>query len=391
MNSRVKTGLESYLSEKGKSRSKPKTGLLANPASVLPDFTPAVDAILKKSNIILSALFGPQHGIFAHTQDNMITWNGFNHPILNIPVYSLYGDFRKPSEEMLSNIDELVIDLQDTGTRVYTFASTMFYCIEACAQSGKKIIVLDRPNPVNGEAIEGNVIDDGYYSFVGMLPVSMRHGLTMGELAVLYKKKNKIDCDLKVVKMKGWKREMCFDETGLPWVMPSPNMPATETAAVYPGTVLLEGTNISEGRGTTRPFEIIGTPFIDADKLKNLLESYKLSGVIFRAVHFQPGFNKWKDELCKGVQIHITDKRLFKPYLTGVAIIKAIAELCGKKFRWKKPPYEYEYKKFPIDIISGSEKLRKNIENGRKIDDMEEEWLESAEKYRRLKKETSLY
>ncbi|RMF95458.1 MAG: DUF1343 domain-containing protein [Candidatus Schekmanbacteria bacterium] len=385
-------GLQSYLKKNIKRRSRERIGILYNPASILPDYTSTLEAILKSGNgANITALFGPQHGLFSHTQDNMITWDGFIHPKLNIPVFSLYGEYRKPTEEMLSYIDTLIIDLQDIGTRVYTFASTMFYCIEECAKYGKKIIVLDRPNPINGDYVEGYRTEEDFYSFVGMLPVSMRHGLTMGEMACLYKEYKDIDCEIEIMKMKGWKRNMWFDETYLPWIMPSPNMPTLETAAVYPGIVLLEGTNISEGRGTTKPFEMIGAPYIDSEKLIKELGTYKLKGVFFRETHFQPGFNKWEKKLCNGVHIHITDRKSFKPYITGIAIIRAVSKLFSKNFKWKNPPYEYEYEKVPIDVICGTNRVRKSIENEIKLEEIEEECLEEEKKYMEMRKDFLFY
>ncbi|MBI5376122.1 MAG: DUF1343 domain-containing protein [Candidatus Schekmanbacteria bacterium] len=372
-------------------RTKIKIGLLVNPASVTHDLSPALEKIIKCKNIEIKALYGPQHGIYSHTQDNMITWRGFTHEKLGIPVYSLYGETRVPDEEMLKDIDELVVDLQDVGTRVYTFSSTLFNCMEACSKFGKKLIILDRPNPVNGNSVEGDCLQPQYKSFVGMLEIPMRHGLTMGELAVMYRYERKIDCGLEIYRMKGWKREMWFDDTDLPWVIPSPNMTTFDTAVVYPGTVYLEGTNLSEGRGTTRPFEIIGAPFINPDNFKKELDSYKLPGVYFRSLCFQPSFQKWKDEVCGGIQIHVTDRNKFLPVLTGTALMRAATKLYPEKFEWKKPPYEYEYKKLPIDVIAGNSIFRKQIEETHDIKNIAESWKDDIKGFKKKRKEYLLY
>jgi uncharacterized protein YbbC (DUF1343 family) len=308
------------------------------------------------------------------TQDNMIEWQTFHDQTTGLPVQSLYGETRKPTPEMLSNIDTLVFDLQDVGARVYTFIYTMALAMEACRESGKRFIVLDRPNPINGVQIEGNVLEPGFESFVGMFPIPMRHGMTVGELALMFNQEFGMGCELEVVKMEGWRREMWFDETGLPWVMPSPNMPTLDTAVVYPGSVFFEGTNVSEGRGTTRPFEIIGAPFIDPRVLIEELRRDCLPGVVFRPVYFEPTFHKFAGCLCGGVQIHLTDRNVFKPAITCVAIISAILRLYPNEFAWKQPPYEYVYDKLPFDAINGGSRLREQIEARTPLPEIEEGW-----------------
>jgi uncharacterized protein YbbC (DUF1343 family) len=301
----------------------------------------------------LAAFFGPQHGFLGQTQDNMAEWKTYEHPRLHIPVYSLYGEHREPTAEMLQNIDAVIIDLQDIGARYYTFIWTLYLCMRACEKQGVHVVVLDRPNPINGLTIEGPILHPDYRSFVGMHPVRARHACTIGELARQFRNEAFPDCRLSILPMKNWERAMWFDETGLFWVMPSPNMPTLETATVYPGMCLLEGTNISEGRGTTRPFEIFGAPFIEPEQLCRELNNLKLPGVFFREAHFQPTFHKFAGQLCGGAQLHVVDRNSFRPFATGVEIIKHIRKLCGDQFQWKQPPYEYEWKRLPIEILIG--------------------------------------
>ncbi len=360
-----------------------RIGLLINPASVNRRLTHAIDTALRAKKFKLTSLFGPQHGIWANTQDNMIEWKGFIDKKTGLPVYSLYGDTRKPLPEMLKDIDTLVIDLQDIGSRYYTFIWTMSLVMEACSEIGKIVVVLDRPNPINGIDIEGPVNEEGYFSFVGLKPLPVRHGMTIGEIGLYLKDRFYPSLDLKIIKMEQWKRRLWFDETGLPWVMPSPNMPTLDTATVYPGMCLLEGTNLSEGRGTTRPFEIFGAPFIEPERLVSRLRDFKLKGVFFRPLYFEPTFHKYKGELCGGAQIHVIDRRRFKPFLTAVAILKAVKELYPEKFQWRRPPYEYETEKLPIDILSGSTRLRQFIEEERTLEEMEDWWRKSALQFNR--------
>jgi uncharacterized protein YbbC (DUF1343 family) len=292
---------------------------------------------------------------------------------------------------MLSGIDCLLIDLQDVGTRVYTFATTMGLCLEAAARYKKKVIVLDRPNPINGEQVEGNLLKDGLRSFVGFAPIPMRHAMTMGELARLFNEEREIGADLEVLPMKGYKREYLFAQTGLPWTPPSPNMPTSATAQVYPGQVLLEGTNLSEGRGTSKPFQNFGTPFIDARSLKSQLEKKKLLGCRFEEISFTPQFDKWQGQTCHGLQLHVTDPRAYKPYYTTLAIIQEVMSLWPQDFSWRPPPYEYEFEKLPIDIITGDEEIRRGLEAGRDLDEMEAGWQEGLRSFLAIRKQYLLY
>lgn len=353
-------------------------GLVIHPASVNRKLEYAVDNAVKSKRFILKALFGPQHGIRGETQDNMVEWKGFTDKKTGLPVYSLYSQIRKPTQEMLEHIDALVFDIQDIGARYYTFIWTMELCMQACLENNKSFVILDRPNPIGGHIIEGAMLNMEYASFVGQRPLPVRHGMTVGEIGNYLKDEFYQNLNLYIVKMKNWKRNMWFDMTGLPWVMPSPNMPTPDTAFVYPGMCLLEGTNMSEGRGTTRPFEIFGAPFIEPEALVKQLNEFKLPGVIFRPLYFQPTFQKHVGMTCGGAQMHITNRERFKPFKTGVAIMKAAYDLYPKDFKWKEPPYEYETKKLPIDILAGTDRLRKNIEEGKDLEQMEKWWEEEC-------------
>jgi uncharacterized protein YbbC (DUF1343 family) len=332
-----------------------RIGALLHPASVSSTIE-HTSRVLERYNddlFRLAAFFGPQHGFLGQTQDNMVEWKSYEHPRLRIPVNSLYGEHREPTAEMLRELDVLLIDIQDVGARYYTFIWTMYLCMRACEEQGVAVVVLDRPNPINGVTTEGPVLDVNYKSFVGMHSILVRHGRTIGELAQQFREEAFPKCELSILGMKNWKRQMWFDQTGLPWVMPSPNMPTLDTATVYPGMCLLEGTNISEGRGTTRPFEIFGAPFINAEKLCGELNALNLPGVIFRENYFRPTFHKFAGELCGGAQIHVTERNEFRPFLTGVEIIKHIRKIYGEQFQWMQPPYEYEHENLPIQILLG--------------------------------------
>ncbi len=332
-----------------------RIGALLHPASVSAKLEHA-SRILERHNgdlFRLAAFFGPQHGFLGQTQDNMVEWKSYRHPRLHIPVHSLYGEHREPTAEMLEGLDVLLVDLQDIGARYYTFIWTLYLCVRACEKAGVAVVVLDRPNPITGVITEGPILDPDYKSFVGLHPISVRHGKTIGELAQQFRDEAFPNCRLSVLPMRNWARAMWFDETGLPWVMPSPNMPALDTATVYPGMCLLEGTNISEGRGTTRPFEIFGAPFIETERLCRELNDLKLPGVFFREDYFQPTFHKFAGKLCGGAQLHILDREKFQPFLTGVEIIKCIHKNYPEQFQWKQPPYEYEWKNLPIEVLIG--------------------------------------
>jgi uncharacterized protein YbbC (DUF1343 family) len=387
----MKLGLEVLLDSKLDLLAGARVGLIVNPAAIDSRFDHAADLFHQHPRINLTALFGPQHGIRGETQDNMIEWNTFRDSRTGLPAYSLYGETRKPTPEMLGDVDVLVFDIQDVGTRVYTFIYTMALAMEAARENGKRFIVLDRPNPVGGVQIEGNILAPKFTSFVGMFPIPMRHGMTIGELARMFNGEFGIDCELEAVKMEGWRREMYFDDTGLPWVMPSPNMPTVDTAVVYPGSVMIEGTSVSEGRGTTRPFEIIGAPYIDPYELIAELKKDNLCGLAFRPLHFQPTFHKFAGELCGGIQIHVTDRDAFKPVITGAAIISAIRRFYHDRFEWKQPPYEYVYDKLPFDVINGGARLREQIETGESVAEIEESWRDGLKDFAERRRRYLLY
>ena len=349
-------------------------GLLVHPASVNTRLEHAIGLFMKSRKCSLTALFGPQHGIYGQTQDNMVEWKGFCDPRTGLPVFSLYSDHRKPAPSMLKGIDALVIDLQDIGSRYYTFIWTMELCMQACAEEGKSVIILDRPNPIGGTIIEGTVLEPEYSSFVGQRPLPARHGMTIGEIGLYLRDIFYPSLDLHSITVQGWKRGMWFNECGLPWVLPSPNMPTLDTALVYPGMCLLEGTLMSEGRGTTRPFEIFGAPFIEPEQIAKRLKEFRLPGVSFRPLYFEPAFQKHAGTLCGGAQIHVINKERFRPFKTGVAVLKSVRELYPSELLWRDPPYEYETKRIPFDILAGNSRLRKEIERGETLDHMEEWW-----------------
>lgn len=387
----MRLGLERILSDQLHLIKGCRTGLIVHPASIDSHYRHAADLFYSCSEIELTTLFGPQHGIRGETQDNMIEWEGFEDSRTGLPVYSLYGKSRTPTDEAMSSLDVLVFDVQDVGTRVYTFIYTMALAMQACARTKKRMVVLDRPNPIGGEAVEGNILDPAYASFVGMYPIPMRHGMTVAELALMFNREFDIGCELDVVPMQGWERSNWWDQTGLHWVLPSPNMPTLDTATVYPGTVIFEGTLVSEGRGTTRPFELIGAPYIDPYRLTDFLNCLDLPGVYFRPAYFQPTFHKHSGKLCGGLQLHVTDRKVFKPYLSGIAILYAIYRLYPKDLEWKQPPYEYVEDRLPIDIIFGTDSIRRQIEQGQSLQEIEEAWSKPLSEFMEKRVEYLLY
>lgn len=333
-----------------------RTGALLHGASVTSALRPTLSVLEEMDatgQIKLAALFGPQHGFETTTQDNMIEWRGYRHPRLGIPVHSLYGEHREPTDEMLGGLEVLLIDLVDVGARYYTFIWTMLLCLQAAARRGLTVVVADRPNPINGVDLEGRPQQEDHLSFVGLHPLPVRHGRTIGELAELFRAERVPGVDLVVLPLENWHRAHYIDETGLPWVMPSPNMPTPDTAVVYPGMCLLEGTNLSEGRGTTRPFELFGAPWIDGEKLSGALQGRGLPGVCFREAAFEPGFQKYAGQICRGAQMHVTERRIFRPLRTGLEILQTIRDMYPQDFAWKQPPYEYEHEKLPVEILCG--------------------------------------
>jgi len=350
-----------------------RLGLLCNQASVDRNFRHSRDLIDQVFPGQLQCLFSPQHGFFAEKQDNMIE-SGHDRDAKGRPVFSLYGDTRRPDAAMLDHLDVLIVDIVDVGTRVYTFMSTLAYCLEEAAKLGKQVLVLDRPNPIGGAAMEGNILADECRSFVGIERLPMRHGLTFAELAHFLNGESLHPAELSVVPMPGWRREMHFPATGLPWVFPSPNMPTYASALVYPGQVIWEGTNISEGRGTTLPFEVFGAPFLTHNDILARLQTTPLPGCVLRPVCFEPTSNKWVGAVCRGFQIHVTDPAAFLPYRTTLALLSAIMTCYPGEFALKPPPYEYEYQRSPLDLILGDVIIHRQLAEGRPVLELEAEW-----------------
>ncbi|HEX5068794.1 MAG TPA: DUF1343 domain-containing protein [Vicinamibacterales bacterium] len=365
-------------------------GIVCNPASIDGLFRHVIDRA-EDARVVVGAIFGPQHGFRSDLQENMIESPHGEDARRRVPVYSLYSETREPAAEMLAGLDALVIDLQDVGTRIYTYIYTMANCLKAAARHGLPVVVCDRPNPIGGVTVEGPMLHHGYESFVGQYAIPMRHGMTIGELAALFNTEFGIGAKLEVIRMEGWSRSQYGDQTGLPWVLPSPNIPTVETAVVYPGTVLLEGTNVSEGRGTTRPFEIIGAPWADPEKLAADLNGRKLPGVFFRPVLFEPTFHKHAGTPCGGCQIHVTNRALFRSVETGVAVIEAMHAADPSAFAWRLPPYEYEERIPPIDILYGSADLRTRIDQGESAAAICAGWAEELEPFRSIRARYLVY
>ena len=388
----VITGLESLLNKfparlKGKS-----IGILCHASSITRNYEHISEFFFRGLDCRLAALFGPQHGIHGQTQDNMIEWQSQKHPVFNIPLYSLYGNYRKPSIEMLNGLDAFVIDLQDVGARLYTYIWTVKLCMEACAESGIPVWLLDRPNPIGKLPFDGPVLKKEFFTFVGGASIPLCHRMTLGEMALWIKDKYIQNCELNVVWMKDWKRNSLYSETGLPWVLPSPNIPTLQTALVYPGNVLIEALNLSEGRGTTIPFELFGAPFINPEKLKKNLDERQIRGCIFRSHDYIPTFHKFRDELCFGFQVHITDVSDFKPVATTLEILDAIVETSEPDaLKFKLPPYEYEYRLMPFDILSGDSGMRETLLSRKNIPAEIERWSYEIEEFKKEFSKISYY
>jgi uncharacterized protein YbbC (DUF1343 family) len=387
----VKTGLLRFLADPPPAVMKKRLGLLCNPASTDPDFRHARFRIAERFPGRLTALFSPQHGFLAEKQDNMVESDHTIDPHLNIPVYSLYGEVRRPTAGMLADIDVLIVDLPDVGTRVYTFAHTLSLCMEAAREVGTEIVVLDRPNPVGGRIVEGNCLKPAFTSFVGRHPIPMRHGLTMGELARLINEEFGAGCRLIVVPMTGWKRWMTFRETGCRWVPPSPNLPTPESAAVYPGQVIFEGTNLSEGRGTTLPFEWVGAPYVDPAAVVAKMGGDRFPGVVLREIGFEPTAHKWAGLLCRGFQLHVTDAARYRSFDTALRLLGAIVQVHRETFEWKPPPYEYEWERRPIDLILGDDSVRRRLEAEESVDSILASFEEEIAAFRSLAADYLLY
>lgn len=368
-----------------------RVGVVANPASVDGQLVHVVDRLRAADGVTLAAIFGPQHGFRSDLQDNMIESPHGHDAVRQVPVYSLYSETREPTAAMLAGLDVLIVDLQDIGARIYTYIYTLANCLRAAARHGVPVIVCDRPNPIGGVEVEGETLVPGFESFVGQFPIPMRHGMTIGEIARLFNEHFALGARLEVVTMTGWRRDAFGDEVAMPWVMPSPNMPTLDSAVVYPGTVLLEGTLASEGRGTTRPFELVGAPWVHAERFADRLHAHGLPGVVFRPVVFEPTFQKHARTTCGGCQIHVTDRRAFRPVVTGVAVIDELRRADPTAFAWRPPPYEYEARLQPIDILAGSSRLREGLEAGATAETLAATWGDDEARFRTLRAPFLLY
>lgn len=377
---RVRTGLEVLVHERPALLRGRRFGLVAHQASVDARYAHAATLLAALPRAHLVRLFAPEHGLWGAAQDHA-SIGTTRDPVTRLPVVSLYGARRAPTPAMLHDLDALIVDLQDVGARYYTFVWTMALALRTCGRGGVPVIVLDRPNPLGG-GIEGNVPDPAFASFVGLYPLPPRHGMTIGELAGYLNAEHGLHCELTVVPMRGWRRAMTWEDTGLPWVAPSPNMPTPDTARVYPGGCLIEGSNLSEGRGTTRPFELVGAPYLNAHEFARRLNGLRLPGVHFRPTRFMPTFHKWAGRLCGGVQVHVSDRGRFRPFLTGLALLATARRLAPRAFAWRRPPYEFERHRLPIDILCGTDTIRRALEHGDPLSLVARGWARDLARWR---------
>ncbi len=368
----VRTGLERLLDDPRAWLGSARVGLVANPTAVNRGLDHAADLLHRRPEVDLRCLFGPEHGLRGSAQD-MAAVADHTDSTTGLPVASLYGDTLaslSPTPEQLARLDILLFDVQDVGARYYTYGATLALCMRAAAASGVRVVVLDRPNPIGGAAVEGGGLDAGLESFCGLYPAPQRHGMTLGELARLYNETFGIGCELDVAACEGWSRNAYYDQCGLPWVMPSPNMPTPDTALVYPGMCLLEGSNLSEGRGTTRPFELFGAPFIDGPGLARELRRHDLPGVVFRPCVIEPAFHKFRGQRCGALQLHVSDRNAFEPYRTGLAVLVAVRKLWPESFAWRTEPYEFRADVPAIDLLTGRAAVRQAIDRGAALEDV---------------------
>lgn len=360
MNTQVRLGLEMFLERHVADVKGKRVGLLTNQTGANRELVSTIRLFHEHPDINLTALYAPEHGVKTNAKEGE-KFSDFVHSATGVTVYSLYGKSKKPTDAMMAEVDVIVFDMQDIGARYYTYIYTMAYMMEACARTGKKMFVLDRPNPIGGIEVEGNFIEADYTSFVGLYPIPNRHGMTVGELASYFNEEFSIHCDLVVVEMEGWKRDSFITETNLPWIPPSPNTTGLDMMLLYPGTCLIEGTNLSEGRGTTQPFEIMGAPFVDGEQLQDEVNALGLAGVRARALSFTPTYQKFTGELCEGIQLHITNRQTFKPLHVFVRVLAVIAQLYPNKLKF----LEYGSLKHPMfDLLSGNAHLRLALKEG---------------------------
>ena len=366
-----------------------KVGLLSNISCCDSKLRPTISLFENSKKTELTTIFAPEHGLFSALQDQVKSPDSrYNR---RIKVFSLYDRQRKPALRTFKKLDAVVIDLPDIGTRYYTFLWSAMLMIEQTARARKKIFILDRPNPLNGITVQGPMIDEGYESFVGLYSIAIRHGMTMGESCTMFNEEYHLGADISVVKMKGWRRNHYLDNAKIHWTMPSPNMPYFSTALAYPGMCLLEGTNVSEGRGTTRPFEVFGAPWIEPHRLADALNKNRIPGALFRPTYFKPTFHKYRGELCGGIQIYVEDRKTFTPVMAGIEIVRSIKKLFPRYFRWRRPPYEFEKEKMPFDILIGNSWVRKAIEDGRPTSTMQKQWQRDLKKFKVTRNKYLLY
>ena len=392
----MRTGLEVAAADGFTALRGLRVGAICNPTSVDRTFAHLADLLAAAEGVHLGALFGPEHGIRGTAQDMIHVAGEARDPRTGVVVHSLYGptfDSLAPTPAMLEGLDALVFDIQDVGARYYTYVYTMALCMRAAGRAGLRFFVLDRPNPIDGVHVEGNAVREPFRSFVGMYDLPARHGMTAGELAGLFNELHPPEerCDLQVIRCEGWDRRREWDATGLPWIPPSPNMPTVDTARVYPGMCLLEGTNLSEGRGTTRPFELWGAPFLDPDEVAARLREEDLPGVAFRPAWFEPTFQKHARQVCGGVMLHVTDRERFLPVRTGVACLRVARALGGDAFRWRTEEYEYRSDVPAIDLLAGNDELRRGIDEGRSLDELTAGWEEELARFLPLRERHLLY
>ena len=370
---KVKLGIDNVDQHLGLFSGK-RVGLITNATGMNSQFQSSIDVLVAKTKLV--ALFSPEHGIRGAVPAGDKVGSQKDSKT-GLPVFSLYGATKKPTPEMLENLDVIAFDIQDVGARAYTYIYTMAYAMQAAKENGKTFVVFDRPNPIGGVEVEGGITKPGFESFIGMYPIPIRHGMTVGELAKLFNKEFGIGCDLTVIAMSNWHREMYFNDTGLPWVMTSPNIPTPDTALVYPGTGIFGGTNISEGVGTTRPFDFVGAPWIDAESLANQMNAMKLPGVIFRPAHYIPRFGNFTGETCNGVQLHITDRKAFRPVRTGLSLLYAVQDLKDNQFA-----YSFNGKGAPmIDLITGDDALRLGRYS---LEETLSQWEQEAKQFKKM-------
>jgi uncharacterized protein YbbC (DUF1343 family) len=387
---RVQSGLDVLVHHRLRLLRGRRFGVLAHQASVDARLDHAVDLLRDVRGARLAALFAPEHGLWGAAQD-LVHIAADRDPLTGMRVVSLYGQRREPTLAMLRGLDVLVVDLQDVGSRYYTYQWTLALAMRACARAGVRMLVLDRPNPLGGVLVEGNIPDPAYASFVGLYPLAARPGLTIGEIARYLQQAHGLGGEVEVVAMRGWRRSMLWEDAGLPWVAPSPNMPTPDTARVYPGGCLIEGTNMSEGRGTTRPFEWVGAPWLEAHEYAEALMAERLPGVVFRPARFRPTFQKWAGRVCGGVQLHVTDRARFKPFLTGLAVVAVARRLAPRAFHWRRPPYEFENRLLPIDILLGTDGIRRALERGQSLATIERSWQADLRTWQRRRAAALIY